>query len=66
MVWAAWRNHFTALETGKRAKPKRRCIDCGVELFRKSSAKRCGPCSDVKNTANLAAYIAKRKKEAAL
>lgn len=33
------------LETGKRAKPLRVCIDCGCGI---RGPRRCGPCADIK------------------
>lgn len=35
----------TTIETGKRAKPLRVCIDCGCGI---RGPRRCGPCADIK------------------
>jgi hypothetical protein len=57
-----FRNQFTALETGGRAKrAPRLCVDCGTGIDSQGGKKRCGPCSDLHCQAAMRAYQVKYK-----
>lgn len=63
-VPTAFRNHFTALEIGRRAKRAQRfCIGCGTGIDSQGGKRRCGPCSAERLEETIAAGRLKRARK---